>query len=79
MTTYITYIYGRRFAAWLENQIVTIPDEVADDQRHHDTARTIFPAVTDNGEVILVQLDGDAYGLHTPGAGDAIVRKAARS
>jgi hypothetical protein len=63
----------RSFAAWLDDEIVTIPDQVADDQRTHDKARTVFPALTRDDREIKVRLDGAAYGLHTPGTGDCRV------
>lgn len=71
------YTYDRRMAAWLGDEIVTVPDQIADDQRAHDEARTVFPAIRRGGGIaIKVRLNGDAYGLHTPGAGDMIVIRA---
>jgi len=69
------WTYTKKRAAWLDNEIVTIPDEIADDQRHHDEKATAFPALNRRGKQIMVRLDGDAYGLHTPGTGDPVVRE----
>ena len=71
------WAYSRNFAAHLGETggIVTIPDQIADDQRRHDEAGTAFPARDDRGNQIMVRLDGDAYGLHTPGTGDTVVRE----
>lgn len=68
-----TYTYDRRYAAHMGNEVVTIPDEVAADQRAWDREGTAFPAVRGNGDEVMVRLDGEAYGLHTPGTGDPIV------
>ncbi len=59
---------------------VLIPDEVAGDQKYYDDRCVVFPVVyCDNagrstGRKARAQLDGDAYGLHTSGTGDPIVR-----
>lgn len=75
MTT--TYSYNKRFAAHLGETggIVFIPDQIAEDQKRHDIDGTAFPARDDCGNEIKVCLDGDAYGLHTPGTGDVVVRE----
>ena len=65
-----TYTYNRRYAAWLGDEIVTVPDQIAADQRAHDVAGTVFPARLRHGNEVMVRLDGEAYGLHTWGAGD---------
>lgn len=51
--------------------VVTVPDQVADDQATYDGLA--FPTA----EGTHVWLDGDAYDLHGPGTGDMVVRDAA--
>lgn len=72
----MAYNYTRNFAAWLGDETVTIPDEVAENQRAWDREGTAFPAKLRDGSDIMVRLDGEAYGLHTPGTGDPIVVEA---
>lgn len=74
--TRTTYTYGRHYTARLGDKIVTIPDQIAANQRQHDRAETAFFAYTDRGERVRVRLDGNAYGLHTSGTGDVKVRRA---
>jgi len=54
-------------------RVCIVPDEVADDQHAYD-GKT-FPAFT-GGKKIRVRLNGDDYGLNTPGTGDMVVRRA---
>jgi hypothetical protein len=70
------YTYYHNSAAWLGDEIVTVPDQIADEQHHHDRAQTFYPVPRGGGGTINVRLHGDAYGLWTPGTGDMIVRKA---
>jgi hypothetical protein len=72
-----TWTYDHRCAAWLGDEIVTVPDEIDIDQRTHDREGTVFPAIAYQGTV-YVRLDGDAYGLHTGGTGDMVVRRPTR-
>lgn len=65
-----TYTYRRAYAAHLGGQIVTVPDQIADSQREHAAAGTVFPARLRNGRTVRVLLDGPAYGLHSGGTGD---------
>lgn len=60
----------------LEAQSVDYREWPNDAQRHHDTEGTVFPAILPSGQKIKVSLDGEAYGLHTPGTGDMRVRRA---
>jgi hypothetical protein len=64
------YTYTRGHAAWQGERIVTVPDQVAENQRDYDNRRASFPAILDNGRRVRVRLDGEAYGLHTSGTGD---------
>jgi hypothetical protein len=75
MTT-TPWTYKRNFAAWLGNEAVTIPDQIADNQRHHDEVGTVFPALRYGDVSILVRLDGEAYRLHTTDTGDCRVKAA---
>lgn len=75
------YTYDREFAAhmlghpafseWPHN-IVTVPDQVADDQTGFDGNE--FPVLAADGTRLIVRLDGDAYDLHGTGTGDMVVR-----
>lgn len=68
------YTYDRNYAAHYGSRIVTVPDQVADDQKGYD-GRT-FPAIDSNGSRVRVRLNGESYGLNTPGTGDMIVKSA---
>lgn len=70
------YTYTRRFAAHHGQGIVTIPDQVAEDQRGYAAADRSFPALRDDGRRVRVRLDAEAYGLFATGTGDAVVRSA---
>ncbi|MFA7585043.1 MAG: hypothetical protein WCY11_02445 [Novosphingobium sp.] len=62
------YTYIQRLAAHHTNgEIVTVPDQVAADQRGFDGRS--FP-LSDGRRVYL---RGDLYGLHTSGTGDMVV------
>ena len=66
------YSFNNRYVArTLSGVIVIIPDQVADDQRGHDSLT--FPALRLNGQRVRVKLRGDLYGLWTPGTGDPVV------
>lgn len=51
---------------------VYLPDEVAENQKDFD-GKT-FPIIKASGKRGRGKLMGDAYGLHTSGTGDAIVK-----
>jgi hypothetical protein len=76
--TKTAWTYVRNFAAHYgrkEFTVVTIPDQVADDQRGWDHAGNhSFPAIRSNGRVVRVRLDPEAYDLHGSGTGDCVVR-----
>jgi hypothetical protein len=79
----VDWTYTRKYTAWLGDVIVTIPDQIADDQMRHDKAGTVFPARYHSGVAalfrggpVLVRLDGEAYDLHGPETGDCIVKQA---
>lgn len=65
------YTYATRYAAHYGSRIVTIPDQVAADQRHYDGQT--FPALTASGTRVRVRLRGELYGLGTSGTGDPVV------
>ena len=69
------YTYNHQYAAHMGNQFVTVPDQIAENQKQHDINETVFPALL-GGDSIMVRLDGEAYGLHTTGTGDMVVVKA---
>jgi len=71
------WTYDKHFAAHLGETgwIVTIPDQIADDQLHHARFDTIFPARDDRGNILMVKLDAGASGLHMLGTGDPVVRE----
>ncbi len=79
MMTTTQYTYDKHFAARLisgeDEFTVTIPDQVAEDQRRFDANKTTFPARYVDGIETMVRLDGDAYDLWGPGTGDTIVRE----
>lgn len=71
------YTYCRKFAAWLGDEIVTIPDQIADDQRDWDRrGNGAFYAIRANGRRVGVRLDPEAYDLHGSGTGDCCVKRA---
>lgn len=74
----VDYSFSRNRAGWLNGAIVSVPDQIADAQREHDEAGTVFPVRGPNQDVVMVQLDGEAYGLHTAGTGDIILKDAPR-
>lgn len=75
----VLYTFNRNLAGWLNGgEIVTVPDQIAAAQREHDLAGTVFPVRGKNQDVVMVQLDGEAYGLHTAGTGDIILKDAPR-
>ena len=76
MTTHTTHTYGKQFAAHYNGDVVTIPDAVAEDQREWDASGKSFAAIRRDGSKVRVRLDGGAYGLHTAGTGDPVVKSA---
>lgn len=68
------YTYSHGNLAHYGQTRVTVPDQVAEDQRGYDGMT--FPAIKPNGLKIRVRLRGDLYGLHTPGTGDMVVTSA---
>ena len=52
--------------------IVTIPDQVANNQQEYD-GKT-FPVIRPDGTRARAMLMGDEYGLWTPGTGDPVVK-----
>jgi hypothetical protein len=78
-----TWTYDRNHVAHFGTGYVVVPDQISYNQREHDEAGTIFPAYRCDGSgrrtssrPAHVRLHGEAYGLHTTGTGDMIVRRA---
>jgi len=71
------YTYNSKFAAHYNGEIVTVPDQVSNDQRKwaNDDNKS-FPALRKNGTKVQVRLDPEAYGLFTSGTGDMVVKSA---
>ena len=65
------YTYIRQYAARYSEQIVTIPDQVADNQLYYD-GKT-FPALRRDGSKVRVRLRGELYALGKSGTGDPVV------
>lgn len=70
------YTYDKQFAAHYAGGIVTVPDQVAEDQRGFADADKSFPALRADGTKVRVRLDAEAYGLYTSGTGDIVLRSA---
>lgn len=68
------YTYTRGYAAHYGDTIVTVPDQVADDQKGFAERGQSFPAVRRNGQKVRVRIDADATGLFTTGTGDLVVK-----
>lgn len=60
------WTYHRNIAAWLGSEIVTIPDQIMDNQREINRQRISFPGKTAAGTIRL-RLDGEGYELITGG------------
>lgn len=80
----MTYTYNRTMVAHLAETggFVVVPDQIAEAQKENDRAGTAFPAypcrstgARESDEPVMVRLDGEAYGLWTPGTGDMVVRE----
>ena len=57
------------------DRIVTVPDQVAHDQRGFAERDQAFPALL-AGRKIWMHVDAEATGLFTAGTGDLVVRRA---
>lgn len=68
------WTYERNFWAHLDGDFVTVPDQVAAEQKAH-VGRT-FPARAGDGSEVMVTIDAEATGLFTAGTGDLTVRTA---
>ncbi len=74
------FTYKKNMMAHLGEGYAIVPDQVAEDQKGHDGKR--FPAyrcdmcgrLTQGNKPVLVELDGESYGLHTGGVGDMRVK-----
>lgn len=71
------YTFSNRYAAhnMSRTAIVTVPDQVAKDQRAFDGKS--FPIIKADGTKGRAKLMGEEYGLNTAGTGDMVVRIAA--
>lgn len=70
------YTYYKRYAAHYGATTVTVPDQVASDQRGFAELDISFPAIRRNGQKVRVRIDAEAMGLWTPGTGDLRVKAA---
>ena len=70
------WTYKRHFWAHYGDRFVTVPDQVANDQKGFAEANRSFPARTSDGSHILVRVDAVATGLFTSGTGDLVVQRA---
>lgn len=70
------YTYNHNFQAHYGEQIVTVPDQVADDQRGFASRDQSFPALRRDGSKVRVKVDAEATGLYTTGTGDLRVKSA---
>ena len=66
------YTIGNRLSHTVNGGVVTVPDEVYDNQ--HDYDGKTFPVLKTNGKSGRAKLMGELYGLNTPGTGDMIVK-----
>ena len=67
------YTFTSKFLAHtLSGSEVTIPDQVADDQKGYDGET--FIVIRENGSRARARLMGAEYGLHTSGTGDVVVK-----
>ena len=68
------YTFKTRYQAHTmsRNDFVTIPDQVADEQKEYD-GKT-FPVLRRDGTMARAMLMGDEYGLWTAGTGDPVVK-----
>jgi hypothetical protein len=67
------FTYTRRFAAHMKDIVVTVPDQVADDQCGFAERDVMFPALLPTGGRVMAYVDAEATGLSTPGTGDLVV------
>jgi hypothetical protein len=68
------YTYDKKYAAHYGDTTVTVPDQVASDQRGFAGLDNSFPAIRRNGQKVRVRIDAEATGLWTPGTGDLRVK-----
>ena len=68
----MTYSYHMQYAARLDNAVVTVPDQIADNQESAAENDVVFPALY-QGDEVMVRVDAEATGLFTPGVGDLVV------
>lgn len=67
------YTYNAKYTAHtMSGGQVTIPDQVADDQKQFDGET--FPVLRRDGSKGRAMLIGDEYGLHTSGTGEPVVK-----
>jgi hypothetical protein len=72
-----SYTYQKHYQAHYGTQIVTVPDQVASDQRGFAARHQSFPAfLRPSGRKVRVQVHADATGLWSTGTGDLVVRSA---
>jgi hypothetical protein len=84
ITTMATHTYSLNAVAHYNDGYAIVPDCVAKDQIAWADSFSSFPAVpcyatgaiVPGADPVFVWLDGDAYGLGSPGTGDMVVRDA---
>ncbi len=73
------YTYNRHFLANYAGRTITIPDQVAEDQRAWGQTEKSFPAINPDrhpwhGSKVRVRLNAWPYGLFTTGTSDCACR-----
>ena len=68
------YTFDKKYTAhnYSRTAVVTIPDQVAVDQKKFDGCA--FPVIRADGKKARAVLMGDEYGLWEPGTGDPVVK-----
>lgn len=67
------FTFNGNYAAHFGDKVVTIPDQVFNDQRGFAERDQSFSAILPGGARITVKLDAEAYDLFGSGTGDPIV------
>ena len=70
------YTWERKYAAWYRDFTVTVPDQVAEDQKGYARRNQTFPVIGVGGAKARARIDAEATGLFTGGTGDLVVKGA---
>lgn len=75
------WTWDRNFGAHYGGHVVTVPDQVADDQRGSADRDQSFPmrlptGYPYNGRIVRARIDAEATGIGTGGTGDLVVERA---